>query len=252
MVSVIVPAYNAANTLRRSVESILRQTHHNIEVILLNDGSTDDTRSIAETLAQQDPRVRLVSSNKNRGVLRMRNIGIRLAKGSWIAFCDADDWWIESKLAKQLHLSTAKSANLLYSAFHFAKSNGSVHTVRLRANVDYQDMLRTNAVPMSTSMYSVDALGKHYFQPLPQHLIHEDYAYWLRLFRHGNVVSAYLEEPTTYISVIKDSRSFNKLKAAYSHAAILRSEAGLPFHKMLFKLVTYAYTALKKRIPLRR
>lgn len=98
LVSVVVPAYNAAGTLVRCVASVTAQTHSNIEIIIVNDGSTDDTESIANDLAEQDPRVRVLTQ-QNGGLSAARNAGIRAARGVWLQFLDADDWIEPDSLA---------------------------------------------------------------------------------------------------------------------------------------------------------
>jgi glycosyltransferase involved in cell wall biosynthesis len=99
LVSAVVPAYNAARTLRAAVESILLQTVGDIEVIVVDDGSGDDTAGVARAIG--DPRVRLVSQ-ANGGASAARNAGIRSARGRYVAFLDADDLWLPEKLERQL------------------------------------------------------------------------------------------------------------------------------------------------------
>jgi glycosyltransferase involved in cell wall biosynthesis len=99
LVSAVVPAYNAARTLRAAVESILLQTVGDVEVIVVDDGSEDDTADVARAIA--DSRVRLVSQ-ANGGASAARNAGIRSARGPYVAFLDADDLWLPDKLARQL------------------------------------------------------------------------------------------------------------------------------------------------------
>lgn len=101
LVSVVVPAFNAANTIRETVSSALNQTHHNLEVIIVNDGSTDQTESVAARLVESDPRVRYVRKD-NGGVASARNRGIAEAKGEFVATLDADDLWYPTKLERQL------------------------------------------------------------------------------------------------------------------------------------------------------
>ncbi|MFD1334544.1 glycosyltransferase family 2 protein [Oceanobacillus iheyensis] len=90
-VSVIVPVYNAENYLSKSIESLINQSHQSIEIILVDDGSTDDSLSICESYANQDTRVK-VHSIKNSGVSAARNLGIDVATGEYITFVDSDDW----------------------------------------------------------------------------------------------------------------------------------------------------------------
>ena len=101
LISVVIPAHNAGPFIRRSVGSALRQTHRALEVIVVDDGSTDETGRIVEEIAQRDPRVRLIES-ENKGVSAARNLAIDQARGKLIAPLDADDIWHPQKLARQL------------------------------------------------------------------------------------------------------------------------------------------------------
>lgn len=101
MASVIVPAWNAERHLREAVTSALNQTHHTLEVIVVNDGSTDGTAALAEQLAREDSRVRVVHQD-NAGVGAARNRGIAEARGEFVAPLDADDFWYPEKLSLQI------------------------------------------------------------------------------------------------------------------------------------------------------
>src|SRR5688572_1097150 len=94
LVSVVIPAYNAAAFIDDAVESALGQTYKNIEVIVTNDGSTDDT---ANRLANFGRAIRVVDQ-PNAGLPRARNSAIRVAKGEYLAFLDADDYWHPEKI----------------------------------------------------------------------------------------------------------------------------------------------------------
>lgn len=90
MITFVVPAYNAEPFLRQCVDSILAQSHADLEVVLVDDGSTDATDTICDEYAEADPRVRVLHT-ENRGVSAARNAGIEAARGEWLAFVDADD-----------------------------------------------------------------------------------------------------------------------------------------------------------------
>ena len=90
LVSIVVPIYNAENYLTKCIYSIIKQTYKNIEIILVNDGSTDNSLKICETFALNDKRI-IIISQKNMGVSTARNIGINVAKGEYISFVDSDD-----------------------------------------------------------------------------------------------------------------------------------------------------------------
>src|SRR4051794_12933269 len=101
LVSVIVPVFNGVEYVGEAIESALRQTYTNIEVIVVDDGSTDHTRSVVKSLAGRDGRVRLVGQ-ANGGVARARNQGILFARGEMIAPLDADDLWAPNKIERQM------------------------------------------------------------------------------------------------------------------------------------------------------
>ena len=109
-VSIIVPIYNAENTIEKCVESILHQTYKNIEVLLINDGSTDESASICESYLLKDNRVKLYS-RENTGPSDTRNFGIKIASGDFIQFVDADDI-IDMEMTEQMVKSMSKGIDL--------------------------------------------------------------------------------------------------------------------------------------------
>lgn len=122
LVSVVIPAYNAARYLTGSIPSVLAQTWTDFELIVVNDGSTDATEACVESF--DDARIRLISQ-ANRGLAGARNGGIRAARGEFIAFLDADDLWHPEKLARHVaHLQSQPSVGVSYSASAFMDDQG--------------------------------------------------------------------------------------------------------------------------------
>lgn len=111
-VSVIIPTFNRASSIRAAVESVLRQTFRNFEIIIVDDGSSDDTLiSLADV---KDPRVRIIQHRTNLGVSAARNTGIIKSRGHWIAFQDSDDEWFPLKLEKQMRRMSACNTSACY------------------------------------------------------------------------------------------------------------------------------------------
>lgn len=100
-VAVVIPAYNARNYLAQTLQSVIDQTHRALEIVIVDDGSTDDTASICRHFAASDPRIRIVST-ENRGVAAARNTGIEASKSDYIAFLDADDLWHRTYIERML------------------------------------------------------------------------------------------------------------------------------------------------------
>jgi glycosyltransferase involved in cell wall biosynthesis len=102
-VSVIIPAYNASKYIVETVQSVLSQTHQNFEIIIVNDGSKDNTLEIINTLASNDNRIKIIDKT-NTGVSDTRNCGIKISTGEYLAFLDADDVWLEDSLKERLDI----------------------------------------------------------------------------------------------------------------------------------------------------
>lgn len=121
-VSVIVAAYNAAPYLVRAVESVLAQTMSDLELIVVNDASTDDTASVLAGF--KDPRVRVLHNADNRGPSGSRNAAIEVATGTWIAVLDADDWMLPDRLERLMNAADEEGADLVADD-HFRILDGS-------------------------------------------------------------------------------------------------------------------------------
>ena len=110
-VSVVIPVYNRAATIRAAIESVLRQTYADFELIVVDDGSTDGTRSLVAAI--EDPRLRLIPTPRNMGASAARNLGTREARAPWVAFQDSDDEWLPCKLEKQMARLLAPGAGFV-------------------------------------------------------------------------------------------------------------------------------------------
>ncbi|HYF36620.1 MAG TPA: glycosyltransferase family A protein [Prosthecobacter sp.] len=112
LVSVVIPAYNAAGFLGKAVESAMAQSYQKLEIIVVDDGSTDNTGAVARALAARDSRVSVVSHPSRRGVAAARNLGVSQARGEWVAALDADDLWAREKIERQLEAASAGPTGL--------------------------------------------------------------------------------------------------------------------------------------------
>jgi len=103
-VSVIIPTYNDADVLSRAIESVLNQTYKNLELIVVNDASEDNTEEVVESYKKNDSRVKYFEHEENKGGSGARNTGIKNSSGEFIAFLDSDDEWLPKKLERQISL----------------------------------------------------------------------------------------------------------------------------------------------------
>lgn len=193
-VSIIVPAFNAAPTLQQTLESLLNQTYRDFEVVLVDDGSTDATRRLAEAHCA-DPRMRVVRQS-NLGAAGARNTGIAMARGRYIGFCDADDMWHPQKLATHVaHLDTNADVGVSYSATTLIDEDnrplGTVERPRL-LDISVEHLFRHNPVGTVSSVVARrEALEDLSYRPYSEKhrdwifdetlRAFEDFECWLRL-----------------------------------------------------------------------
>ena len=123
LISVVIPTYNRKDKLPACIASVLAQTYRNIEVIVVDDASTDGTERLFDR--DTDPRVHYVRYEQNRGACYARNLGAQHARGSILAFQDSDDLWHPDKLQKQYDLLTATGADLCYCGMNRVAAGGS-------------------------------------------------------------------------------------------------------------------------------
>lgn len=114
-VSVVIPAFNAAGTIIRALNSVRSQGIHSLEIIVVDDGSSDDTLGVVRNNIGVGEKVHVVKMSKNSGASAARNAGIRVAKGKYLAFLDADDVWLPGKLKRQIEAMEQDSAITLVS-----------------------------------------------------------------------------------------------------------------------------------------
>ena len=243
-VSVVMPVYNAEKTLREAVSSVCAQTEQDWELLLVDDASTDGSASLAETLAGEDGRIRLLRNPRNLGVAETRNRGIAEARGEFVALLDSDDRWRPEKLRCQLALARESGADLLYCSYGLIDAEGKpcCADFLVPSVTDWEKMLVRSVISCSTAMIRRELLLQHPFQSI---YAHEDYVLWLELLRDGCRAVGCPEVLADY-RVSADSRSGNKLRSALGRWTVYRRYLHLPFFRSVSLLQRYAFAALHK------
>lgn len=210
LVSVIMPAYNCEKYVVEAINSVLAQTYKNWELLVLDDGSKDNTLQIIEEFSQKDSRIKALPNGKNMGVSATRNRGIELASGDWIAFLDSDDMWEPLKLEKQFEVVENKSAEFLFTGSSYINEEGEPFRgmFEVPEKVTYKRLRNQNVISCSSVL-----VKKKYFENIKMEKdeMHEDYAVWLRILKLG--VTAYgVNEPLLIYRISRNSKSGNKIK----------------------------------------
>ena len=243
-VSVIMPAYNAEKTIGIAIESALAQTHPKLELIIIDDCSTDDTLKIAQQYAERDTRVQILRNEQNAGVAHSRNCGIQFAQYPWIAFLDSDDTWHPYKLEKQLFTVMETGASLCYTSYALVDEKGkkvrSDYIVPIRTNFNL--LLKENIIGCSTVLVSSEVMKVYHFQ---SDFFHEDYVLWLEILKAGYEAVGCPDVLTDWC-YRENSRSYQKGKSLKSRWNIYRDCVGLSLGKSVYYLICYSIAGIRK------
>src|SRR5206468_8646268 len=187
LVSVIVPAWNAQDTLLETLESAAAQTHRNLEILIVDDGSTDRTAEIATEFCASDPRARLIRQD-NRGVAAARNRAIDAAQGEYIAPLDADDLWQPEKIARQLgtFAQGPPSVGLVYCWYRMIDGEGEVTEPPWAPVMEgsvFREHLKLNFGTGSSPLIRRGALGDLRYDPALQQAGNQGCEDWLLQLR---------------------------------------------------------------------
>ena len=245
LVSVVMPAYNAQEYIEVAIRSVLSQTFSDFELLVVDDGSIDQTAEIIQRLAEEDERIVFLKNDQNSGVSATRNYAILQAKGEWIAFLDSDDLWRKDKLEKQLKLLQSYPDGVLsYTASAFIDKNGkrSSYIMEAPLEVNYQMLLRRNLLSCSSVMVKKEVIRRY---PMGHDKMHEDYSTWLQILRE--VRCAYgINEPLLIYRLTANSKSSNRVKSA---KMLYRSYRYLGYNDIvaIFLVLQYLFYSIHKR-----
>jgi glycosyltransferase involved in cell wall biosynthesis len=187
VVSVVIPTYNRANILPRALESALAQTYDHLEVLVVDDGSTDNTAELVAQYAELDNRVRYLRQPQNAGVSAARNRGLREARGDFVAFLDSDDEWFPAKLEGQVERfgQVGENVGLIYCGVETIEGEGDSWTFRPEHRGDvYEHLLLKNVIHTGSGVIirrNVTRSAGFFDEEIPAI---EDYEYWLRIARY--------------------------------------------------------------------
>jgi len=200
-VSVIMPSYNCAGYLGESVTSVLSQSHKDLELIVVDDGSTDDTAAVMKKYSD-NPRVAYIRNPRKEGPSAARNKGIEAAKGDFITFLDADDIFLEHKVSRQVEfLEEEKSRRICYTKEIYFKDGSKREIVSdlypFSGDIFYY-LKRSNFIPVCSVMARSRLLKENRFDENTELIGHEDWEFFLRLARAGTKF-LYINEPLTKI-----------------------------------------------------
>ena len=244
LVSVVMPAYNASAYIEEAIRSVMNQTHTKWQLLVIDDGSCDDTCAVVMRLAEEDPRIALFRNEKNMGVAKTRNRGMDMCTGDYVALLDCDDWWHPQKLEKQLALAEETGADILYCSYGIMDECGDkmCDDFFVPAETNYKNSMIQSVISCSTALLSKAIVEKYRFRA---DFYHEDMVLWLELLRDGYKACGAVDVLAKY-RVSRGSRASNKIKNAIEKWKVCRKCMKEPFFSSVSVMTQYAWLSLKK------
>ena len=244
LVSIIMPAYNAAPFIEEAINSVISQTVTDWELFVIDDCSKDETYQIAQRFAVNDSRITVLQNEVNSGVARTRNRAISCAEGQYLAFIDSDDVWNPRKLELQLNKLQLTGAGICYCSYRIVDVSGqSVKAdYYVPETVGYEGLLKENCIQCSAMLIKTDIVKKFMFNT---EFYHEDYILGLDMLRSGESAVGCKELLLDW-RYIENSRSFNKKRSTINRWKIYRDYLNLPLHKTIYVFLNYVIAGVRK------
>lgn len=241
LVSVIMPVYNGGKYIGKAIESVLAQNVPT-ELLVIDDSSTDGTE-LAVMKYMESGNIRYIRNKKNMGAACSRNRGVQEARGKYVAFLDADDWWAEGKLAEQVEVMEFTGCVICSTGRELMQPDG--HTtgkyIPVNGRITYRDLLGHNSINCSSVLLRrEDALAF----PMEHDDSHEDYLTWLKLLRKGGFAAG-INKPYLKCRLSEGGKSRNKLKSAAMTYQVYKYMGYGKLRSLVF-FVSYAFHGLWK------
>ena len=234
LVSIITPVYNGEKYISETIESVIKQTYLDWEMIVVDDGSKDGSAAIVRRYAEKESRITLLQQ-PNGGSASARNNGIRYANGQYIALLDSDDLWDPDFLKSQLALMKEKNTICVHGSYKRINENSEeiLKAWKAKKEVTYKQMQMTNHIACLTGLYDTSKFGKIYLKE-ELRSIRDDHAYWLDVVKLAGVSYGNQDVLASY-RVISSSTTGKKKK-------LIRAQFYFYYHYQrlgLFKSILY-------------
>lgn len=210
LVSVIMPVYNGEKYIKQAVESVYQQGI-SLELLVIDDGSKDRTQEVLSVYEGRED-FRYFRNPANMGAARSRNRGVQEARGEYIAYLDADDWWEPGKLKEQMQLLEKTGYVLCSTGRELMNADGSStgRYIPVKEKISYRDLLTHNSINCSSVVISRDVALEF---PMEHDDSHEDYIMWLKVLKKYGYAAA-IDRPYLKYRLSEGGKSRNKLRSA--------------------------------------
>ena len=235
LISIIIPYYKKRYYIRQTLQSILKQNYKNFESLLIYDDEDQTDLVLLKKLSNNYKRIKLIVNKKNIGAGISRNKAIKLSKGNYIAFIDADDIWHRNKLQQQISFMKKNQINLCHTSYYIVNRNNKKIGLREAKELKFKSLLKSCDIGLSTVMVKKKLLKNNFFPILKTK---EDYVLWLKLTKKKNTFY-FIKKPLTSWRSLDNSLSssiIQKLIDGYNVYRIYMKQSFVQSIKSLFIL----------------
>lgn len=240
MISIVLPSYNSTQYIGRTIKSIAQQSYPEIELIIIDDCSTDDSlRVIKKSLEQTLLDYRVITLSKNKGQGYCRNLGISYSRGEFIAFIDSDDCWHPNKLEQQLKFAEKNNYSFTYTNIILINEDDKPigNSRILPRNVNANSILISNHIATSSVLLRRSIAIKYNF---PDLRVKQDFVYWYNILLYERIEAQNVNLPLTYYRKHQKQTTRKKYNLLTIHFKVLYFYLKLNFFKSLFYTITYS------------
>lgn len=244
LISIIMPTYNCAKFIGRTIESVINQTYDNWELIIVDDCSKDNTEEVVKEYIKKDERINYYKFETNQGAAMARTESMKRAKGNYMAFLDSDDLWYKDKLEKQLKFMIDNNYNFTCTAYEQIDEEDKLigKTIKTKVKADYNRILLDCPVGNSTVMYNVDELGKF---EVPNIRKRNDDALWLQIIKKAKNIYG-MNDVLMQYRIRSNSISSNKLSLVKYHWQLYREIEHLSIIRSIFHICYWGVIKILK------
>lgn len=247
MVSIITPLYNGEKFVRQTIDSVLAQTYSNWEMLIVDDGSTDNSAAIVREYTLLDSRIQLFQQ-QNQGSATARNNAIGHATGRYIAFLDADDLWDSNYLEEQMRFMSQKRAAIACTSCRRIDEHNQevLRPFIVPEHITYSAMLKSCQLPCLSTIIDRQQLTNIAFNT-ELHSLRDDYVLWLTLIKQAGCAYGNPKVLTSY-RLTTTAATANKWKVIKPQFLVYYRIEKLGIMRSLYYLCCWAYYGLKKYI----
>ena len=246
LVSIVIPYYKKPNFIEKTINSILKQSYYNFEIIIVYDDPEPEDLALINEISKKDKRIIIVKNSRNLGAAKSRNIGISRSRGYYLAFIDADDLWHPNKLTRQLQFMKNNNLSFSYTSYKVINDKGNILKKKsVSTTTSYKNLLTNCDIGLSTVVMKKNLITKTCkFANLKTK---EDYALWLLLAKKKSYLFGCNEFLTKWRK-LDNSLSSDTIQKLFDGYRVYNKYLKFNFYKSIIYLFLLSVNFIKKNL----